>query len=778
MSKLKKTLLISIITIVSIITLVIIFISPITKYGVEKYDEEYLGRKITMDWAYVNPFTGYIYLNNLKIYEKKSNHLFFSANSIHANFEMSKLFFKTYEISELTINHPRGIIIQHEKNLNFDDLIALFSSKEKTTIPEVPVHFNLLNIKIIDGEFRYLENVTPINYFVKNVNIESTGLRWDADTIAANFSFLSGIGSGDVKGNLTINTTNLDYRYDVDIHKFDLDFINQYLKDLINYGSFSAKLDAGVKAKGNFKDQENLTASGKIAFNEFHFGKNPAVDYASFDKLEIGIVELSPNNHKYLFDTVSLSRPYFKYERYDYLDNFQNMFGQEGSNISSVSADANKFNLIIEIARYVKVLANNFLSSNYKINRLGIYNGDIQFNDFSTSEKFAIALNPLTIEADSVDKSNKTVKIALRSGVIPYGNISANLSVNPKDSSDFDLYYHLQKLPMALFNPYIISYTSFPLDKGTLEFEGKWHVRDGVIKSTNHLTIIDPRTTERIKNKNTKWVPVPLIMAFLREKGNVIDYEIPITGNLKNPKFHLRDVIFDVLKNIFVKPLTINYRVQVKNIETEIEKSIVVKWGMGSSSPLPENEKFIKKIANFLSENPKAVITIHPYHYGLKEKEYILFFEAKKKYHLFSNNKNVESFSKEDSLKVAKMSVKNPSFVQYLNKLQKDSMLFTIQEKCVLYIGKTLINTKYKSLNEERKNAFMVFFKEKGLQKQVIFSNAENLVPYNGFSFYKISYNGIFPNELMNAYYKMNELNEEAPREKFKEEREQTQKMK
>ncbi len=557
MSILKKTLLIFIITIVSIIAIVFIFISPLTKYAVEKYDEKYLGRKITMDWAYVNPFTGYIYLNNLKIFESKSNHLFFTANSVNANFEMLKLFSKTYEISEITINHPRGIIIQHKKDLNFDDLIERFSSKENTATPHPPLHFNLLDIKIINGEFRYIENVTPINYFVKNVNIKSGGLRWDTDTITAKISLLSGIGSGNLNGNITINTNNLDYHFDVDVHKFDLDFINQYLKDLTSYGNFSANLDAAVKAKGNFKDQENLNASGKLAMNEFHFGKTPEIDYASFDKLTLDIVELSPNNHKYLFDTVSLNHPYFKYERYDYLDNFQNMFGEKGANVSSVSKDATKFNLIIEIARYVKVLAANFLSSNYKINRLHIDKGDIQFNDFSNNKKFAIALNPLTIEADSINKSNKTVKIDLKSGVIPSGNISANLSINPQDSSNFDLQYHLQKLPLPLFNPYIIPYTSFPFDKGILEFKGKWHVRDMMIQSTNHLILIDPRTAKSTKNKDTKWVPVPLIIAFSK-KGNVIDYEIPITGNLKDPKFHLHDIIFDIFKNIFVNPLTAN----------------------------------------------------------------------------------------------------------------------------------------------------------------------------------------------------------------------------
>ena len=63
----------SIVTAVVLLTVVLIFlfISPITKYLIEKYDEEYTGRQITMDRVYVNPFTGYFHFTNLKIYEHK-----------------------------------------------------------------------------------------------------------------------------------------------------------------------------------------------------------------------------------------------------------------------------------------------------------------------------------------------------------------------------------------------------------------------------------------------------------------------------------------------------------------------------------------------------------------------------------------------------------------------------------------------------------------------------------------------------------------------------------
>lgn len=771
MHKLRKPLFVFISILIIIAVIAIAFISPITKYLVQKYDEKYTGRQITMDWAYVNPFTGYIHFDGLKIYELKSDSVFFSANGVNANFAMLKMFSKTYEITEISIVRPKGIIIQNKKDFNFNDLVGKFSSKDTSDIKKAPVHFNIISLKINDGEFHYYEKLIPVSYFIKKVNIESTGKMWDADTVAAQFSFLPGTGSGDVKGDFTINLKNLDYRYAVVVQKFDLKIIEQYLKDITNYGNFAANLDANIKSTGNFKDQENVNLTGLMTINDFHFGKNPEDDYASFDKFMLAINELSPKNHKYIFDSVALSHPYLKYERYDYLDNLQTMFGIDGANIETAKTDAAKFNLVIEIARYVKVLARNFFQSYYKINRLAIYNGDLKFNDYSISEKFSMNLTPLYVIADSIDKNHKRVEVSLKSGIKPYGEATVTLSINPNDSGEFDMKYHFQKLPVSMFNPYIISYTSFPLDRGSLDIHGTWTVRNGSIQSDNHLVIIDPRVTKRIRNKDIEWVPMPLIMSFIRARGNVIDYEIPITGNLKNPKFHLRDVLTDLVENIFVKPSTTPYRAQVKNLETEIEKSLIFRWNMGHG-PLPHNqEKFIEKMADFLAENPEASISVHPQQYAIKEKEYILYFEAKKKYFLLTNNKNDQSFTDDDSKKVDKMSVKESLFVLYLNKQANDSMLFTIQEKCSKLIGPGIVNAKFKQLNTDRESAFIAYFKAREVEKQITISKGENVIPYNGFSFYQIEYKGEFPEPLVKAYREMNELNNEPPRNKFKEER-------
>ncbi len=740
--QLKKYLIIFFSLVTVFVAGIIIFISPLVKHLVEKYDEQYTGRQIKIDHAYVNPFTGFVYLSNLKIYELKSDSVFLSADGVSANLQMHELLSKNYIISELVLDRPIGMIIQNENktDLNFKDLIERFTPKNKKK-SKSQVHFSIQKIKVNNGTFYYRENVIPINYFIKNVEFESTGIHWDADTIAIKFSFLPGLGQGNSHGNCTINIKNLDYHLSVVTKKFDLDFIEQYMKDLSNYGSFRANVDMDIKATGNFKHARDLNAKGQLAINEFHFGKNSKEDYASFTKFKLGIIDLSPKNKKYLFDSVVLNEPFFKYERYDHLDNIQTIFGKKGSKVLEKNANSAHFNLILEIAKYVEKLAKNFFRSYYKVNRFEINKADLTFNDYSLNEEFSIGINPFFAEADSIDKNRERVKLSIKSGIKPYGSAVVELSINPKDSSDFDLQYHLKNIPLTAFNPYLITYTSFPMDKGTIDVKGNWRVRNGNINSTNHLVIIHPHISERVKHRDSKWIPIPLVMAFVRERSEVIDYEIPITGDLKNPKFHLKDVIVDLLKNTVIKPPTTPGLFSSESDESEAEEALTLKWEMRQTTLNNDKEKFIKKAAKFLKDNPEASLSVNSVEYTSKEKEHILFYEAKKKYFLLSAEKN-HHFTEKDSLYIVKMPIKDSVFVKYLNKNCTNELVFTIQDKCKYFVGNELLTKQFNGLVKQREKIFRQYFIDNGTDSRLkIYRNAQK-VPFNGFSYYKLKYKG------------------------------------
>ena len=84
-------------------------------------------------------------------------------------------------------------------------------------------------------------------------------------------------------------------------------------------------------------------------------------------------------------------------------------------------------------------------------------------------------------------------------------------------------------------------------------------------------------------------------------------------------------------------------------------------------------------------------------------------------------------------------------------------MLFTIKEKCNNLIGSDIIDARFKQLNKEREDAFMVHFKEKNVESRVKIYSGEKNISYNGLKFYNVIYNGKFPESLIKLYQQMDE---------------------
>jgi hypothetical protein len=186
---------------------------------------------------------------------------------------------------------------------------------------------------------------------------------------------------------------------------------------------------------------------------------------------------------------------------------------------------------------------------------------------------------------------------------------------------------------------------------------------------------------------------------------------------------------------------------------------------------LAHEKKFIEHISDFLKDHPTASLNVQPVTYALKEKEYILFFEAKKKYFLLARGKRLADFNEADSLEVNKMSIKEAAFVKYIGRNLSDTVMFTVQERCLNFVGINLVNTRFRILVQQRENAFRVPFIEGGTNDRVHIAATHNNIPYDGFSYFQLNYPGEIPDVLRKAYQHMKELNEEAPRKKYLKER-------
>src|ERR1700739_3327331 len=129
MKWLRRILFWLLIVIIASLVLLFVFISPITKWTIEKYSVQYTGRQIKMDKLWINLLTGTIDSKGLKIYEANSSKIFFQCSQLYGNIKVHKLLAKEYDLTEIKLADPVLNIVQTGNRFNFSDLIDRFGKK-------------------------------------------------------------------------------------------------------------------------------------------------------------------------------------------------------------------------------------------------------------------------------------------------------------------------------------------------------------------------------------------------------------------------------------------------------------------------------------------------------------------------------------------------------------------------------------------------------------------------------------------------------------------------
>jgi hypothetical protein len=742
----NRFLRISVIVVVILILfggVVIAFISPIAKYIIEKNSVKLIGRQIDIGLLYINPFTGHVYAHNVVMYEKNSGKKFVSIGGLSVNISVRRLLSKEIYFSSVSLDHVWANIVQNKSHFNFDDILR--KNSPKTTATSKPPHYYVHDITLTNSEVDYSELSIPVHYYVTKLNAQCPLIEWDIDSSSYKFSLTFLKNSGDIKGLFTLNFKTLAYDTKIVLAHVDLRSLDQYIKEISNYENFSAFLNADMNVSGNFNSVDDFLATGKTEITDFHFGKSLGDDYLRFSKLTMDADTLSPINTKFFYKSLLLDSLYVKYERYDSLDNFTRMFGENGANVTAAKAKSNKQNIIFLIAQFISDIAKDVINSAYRVKEFQVTNSRAVFNDYSLIERFSLHADPIVITAKNIDSKANRMYVTLQTKVNPFGTISANFDANPSDFGDFNLTYSITGFPIPLFNPYTVTYTSHPFDKGTLDLNGNWHVVNKQISSINHVIVTNPTLAVRIKNEDAKKIPMRLILFFVRDVNRQIDIELPITGDLGNPKYHLWGEILNVLENVAIKPPFFPYTsVKLAQVKDD-DDYLAMEWQLTQSKMSNEQSDQLKKISHYLSSHPNSQVTIVPHNFESEEKETLLINEAKKQFYSAQHHIPLKSLTKDDSIAISKISIKDASFRRYIKVMTKDTMDFTAQGKCLKLIGKAQVDNLYAKLLNERKNQIMSFFNDKNIANRVTFEKGVKEIPTTGFSHYLFYYKGDSP---------------------------------
>ncbi|MEO8149564.1 MAG: DUF748 domain-containing protein [Bacteroidia bacterium] len=717
MKWLKRIFLFLLITVVGALVLVFIFISPITKYVIEKYDKEYTNREITMDKLWINILTGSMRISGLTVYEENGKDKFFTADELYANITVNKIFASQYEITEAYFKNFSCTIILDGKQFNFDDILKKLASTgpEPKNVKEAPIKYWLKNLKIENSTIIYINKKINHEIEINKLNVSSKLIAWDKNDLLFDLSLAFKSG-GTVKGQFAGNIATLAYSINADVEKFGLHAWFPYLKDFMNVKALEGNISTNLLLKGNFNEPQALAAKGKFNMSDFSVVDpldNPMMTCKSFD---VGIDSINVKNGLYNMQQISFTEPYLIFEMYDNGNNFYRLLNDTTQSAAEAvargEADANLFAMM---AGYVEDITKNYVVTNYSANNMIIKNGHMIFNDYTLHEKFHMDLEQMEMNAKNLRSTNESINMQAKSTMNQSGKLVADLSLNPQDFSDLDFNYSVNEMRVSDFNPYMVYYVAFPFLDGIVEYKSTNNIKNHFLKSTNNLTVMSVQLGEKVTKNPLYKLPIKLAVSLLKDNKANIKLDIPVEGDLSDPKYKIGKIIWQVLKNLLIKAATAPYKLLAGMFGGKEEEMKEIKFEYLQNDITDDQYKRLNNVAKVLQSKPELEAELVQVNNIEMEKEFLAVFEMKKQFY-FSKNSNVmqDSLSIEALDTIKQTDVHDSLFIQFVNsKATGVDALTPFQDKCKKIIGEENLTEMVYSKMRARNNLILNYLQTK-----------------------------------------------------------------
>ncbi|KAF5069590.1 hypothetical protein DSECCO2_231170 [anaerobic digester metagenome] len=700
-----------------IVILILVFVSPVPEYLIEKNSREWTGRKIEMDRLGINLLNGKVGIKQLKVYEADDRGLFVTVGKIRINTALLSFLNGRNIVEDVLIENAIIQILQNGESFNFDDLILRFGASDTVEYPAegTPVAFEVRNIEIRNNTLNYKGASPLVNISVENLNITCPVIS-SADphiNISATCAFNQG---GDFTADLLFNQETSVYNLKAGITDFNLTHLYPYVKDYLLVESLEGLVSADLRLGGNAGNPADIAASGDFNLREFSLADTTGEVIASVGKLLINADSINSSGNVYYFGAINIDRPYVKFAIYDDGINFDRMLiaAEEVDSVNTGAVPVEDYaNLFTMIADYVHYYTSQYKVSNYKAGKVQITNGRVVYTDYTLEDKFQYELDSLSILSENLNSSNERISVIMKSKLNRTGSFIGNLCINPDGYSEMEMSYSIKGIRLSDINPYSVYYVATPFIDGDLTFENEIYIRDHKLKSENRLFIEKVIAGKKVQNNTAMNIPVRLAISVLRDLEGNIRLSIPVEGDLDDPDYRWGKALLQVLKNLAIKAAVAPYRLVADLFGGSEDDYREMNMEFLQQQPDQDNRVTLGRIAEVMVNKPELSVHFTPGNSREAEIEFLATYMAKQK---FLGLGLSDSLSPEDDFRIRQISNRDSVFTAWLGEQTGVSAtLSSVQEKSVQFSGRAHLESKISAIEEERARAVRNYLISKGI---------------------------------------------------------------
>lgn len=496
-------------------------------------------------------------------------------------------------------------MLNEEGELNWQQLLASFSKDGAETEPTEselpPLQLNIANLEIHNTALAVEDQrpATSTNLMLMlSANMQNFSLLADQKMPFTTDINLDSGGDINLRGELQLFPT-LFVQADMNIAELALLPVKPYLNELAHIELMDGKINSTTHFISN--EQEPFAIKGNLTLSDLQLD-NELLDekLLGFDKLLLSTVDFSLSNQKLAISEIIMDGLYNRVLINENGETNVGLLMKQQPEKETVKAETNQS----ESSKPYEV----------SLGRVKINDASSHFTDQNLPIVFDANLQALNGEISGFSTSStQPVDINLEGQVGEFGLVEINGALNPLNITQQSiLKLAFSNLDLPSMSPYTVKFAGRQIAEGKGDIVLAYEVFDNALKASNDIRIRDIRLGERVESPGAMDLPLDLAVSLLKNSEGVIALNIPVSGDVNDPKFAMgpviRGAIGNAIKNIVKAPFRfLGSLIGLDGGDKQIDE-ISFRAGRSDIAP-PEQEKLLKLI-EALSQRPQLALQI------------------------------------------------------------------------------------------------------------------------------------------------------------------------
>lgn len=685
-----KVLIVIAAVLVGLFLLLAAIISPVAHWYIEKHSKDLCGRVVTMDDLHINLFTGSVEIEGLVALEKNDKDTCLAFDRLFVDMSLWKLLGKTVQLNEITLEKPLVVIVQYPGRFNFTDICEFYKDDDDDDDKESTWVVDLRNISLTGGNAIYRDAAVGSRFDLKQLAVKIPRIYFSTEKTDFGIDLKFDNGGG-LNVKLLYGMKSSEYDLSLVLTDFELDAVAPYLRQYLNINDFGGKLTAKLNLIGNTDHILEVVAKGDVKISDVFATDQSNKRLAAVRSITLEGINADTKKSDYYMKKLEVAGIHFDYEVFADHHTFDNLVKGSSAPADTVQTAAD---------------TSSKSSLHLLVDELVVTESSLNYIDHTMHHEVNVPVSGINIRCMHFDP-DAPITLGLKALVGESGELMANCDGSLTDFSNMKLNVFLKNFKLTYASPYAVEYFAYPITDGVLSFASTNTLVNDMISSQNKVDIYNCQVDKKLKDFKAEYnIPMRAAVYILTDRKGNIQVDLPVSGNINDPTFSYRKIIFKTLCNLIVKVVTapVDFLVKAINGEPDLFDDMVYDirpQGLGS-----ESSDRLNKIADAMKQKPELHLTIQQ-SVDIEENinEYALF-NAQKEFYM---QKHPGQLTMEDFNNIRAIKPTNKDFVDYVNKRLEGntSTPIDIYAKCVALYDRQVLRQQIDA-NIERRNQQIV----------------------------------------------------------------------